>query len=118
MAGRGEPAAAGRQRNGRLGALAKRVYPDVPVLPLEEAVRRRNERRLSALGIARSRGPECPVEPLDVGEAGAGAGAPGVQGPRRGAAPLPGHPVSRPAPPAPPPPPPPRPPQTPAPPVR
>jgi uncharacterized protein YcaQ len=80
MVRRGEVAVAGRHRNERLWDLAERVYPDVPVLPLEEAVRRRNERRLSALGIARSRGPECPVEPLDVGEAGAEAVVEGVKG--------------------------------------
>src|SRR5216683_4632973 len=45
-----------------------------PVVPREEeALRIRNERRLRALGIARARGPEYPVEPADVGEAGASA---------------------------------------------
>jgi hypothetical protein len=40
------------------------------VVPAAEAVRIRDERRLRALGIARARGPECPVEPADVAEAG------------------------------------------------
>ena len=67
---RGEVAVAGGTGRDRLWDLASRVYPDDPAVPSEEARRLRDERRLSALGIARSRGPECPVEPLDVGEAG------------------------------------------------
>jgi uncharacterized protein len=43
--------------------------PDDPVVPRQESLRIRNERRLRALGIARARGAECPVEPADVGEA-------------------------------------------------
>jgi uncharacterized protein YcaQ len=49
-------------------------------VPLEEAEYRRNERRLAALGVARARGPECPVEPLDVGEAGEEAVVEGAKG--------------------------------------
>src|SRR6185369_2653689 len=56
------------------------VYPDDPVVPADEALRIRNERRLGALGIARARGPECPVEPLDVGEVGEPATVEGVRG--------------------------------------
>ena len=67
---RGEVAVAGSKGRDRLWDLASRVYPDDPSISSEEARRLRDERRLSALGIARSRGPECPVEPLDVGEAG------------------------------------------------
>jgi len=55
---------------GRLWDLAERVYPDQPAVPLAEALRTRNERRLRSLGIARLKGPECPVEPIDVGEVG------------------------------------------------
>jgi uncharacterized protein YcaQ len=77
---RGEVAIAGRQGNERLWDLADRVYPDDPVVPLAEAENRRNQRRLAALGIARSRGPECPVEPLDVHEAGEEAVVEGVRG--------------------------------------
>lgn len=80
MVRRGEVATAGRQGNERLWDLASRVYPDDPVVPAEQARRIRDERRLSALGIARSRGPECPVEPLDVGEAGEPAAVEGVKG--------------------------------------
>ena len=80
MVKRGEVAVAGRQGNERLWDLADRVYPDDPVVPLDEAESRRNKRRLGALGIARSHGPECPVEPLDVHEAGAEAVVEGVRG--------------------------------------
>jgi uncharacterized protein YcaQ len=50
------------------------------VVPAEEALRVRNERRLRALGIARARGPECPVEPIDVDEVGEPAVVEGVRG--------------------------------------
>jgi len=77
---RGEVAVAGGTGRDRLWDLASRVYTDVPPVPTEEALRLRDERRLGALGIARSRGPECPVEPLDVGEAGEPAVVEGVRG--------------------------------------
>ena len=76
----GEVAVAGRQGNERLWDLAERVYPEPVVVPLDEALRRRDERRLASLGIARPRGPECPVEPLDVGQAGDEAVVEGVKG--------------------------------------
>jgi uncharacterized protein len=77
---RGEVAIAGRQGNERLWDLAARVYPDAPAVPAEEARRRRNERRLQSLGIARHRGPEGRVEPMDVGEVGEPAVVDGVKG--------------------------------------
>jgi uncharacterized protein len=77
---RGEVAIAGRQGNDRLWDVAARVYPDVPAVPAEEARRRRDERRLQSLGIARDRGPERRVEPMDVGEAGEPAVVDGVKG--------------------------------------
>jgi uncharacterized protein YcaQ len=77
---RGEVAVAGRKGGERLWDLATRVYPDDPVVPRDEALRIRNERRLRALGIARARGPECPVEPMDVGDAGEPAVVDGVKG--------------------------------------
>jgi uncharacterized protein len=40
----------------------------------------RNQRPLRALGIARACGPECPVEPADVGEVGEPAVVDGVKG--------------------------------------
>lgn len=80
MVQRGEVAVAGRQNGDRLWDLAERVYPGDPAVPADEARRIRNERRLRALGIARARGPECPVEPADVGEAGEPAVVEGVKG--------------------------------------
>src|SRR5262245_32938457 len=77
---RGEVAIAGRRGGDRPWDLATRVYPDDPVVPRDEALRIRNQRRLRALGIARARGPECPVEPVDVGEAGEPAVVEGVRG--------------------------------------
>jgi uncharacterized protein len=80
MVVRGEVAIAGRRGGDRLWDLAARVYPDDPVVPADEARRIRNQRRLRALGIARARGPECPVEPVDVEEAGEPAVVEGVKG--------------------------------------
>jgi uncharacterized protein YcaQ len=77
---RGEVAVAGRDGRDRLWDLASRVYPDDPLIPADEARRLRDERRLGALGIARSRGPACPVEPLDVREAGEPAVVEGIRG--------------------------------------
>jgi uncharacterized protein YcaQ len=50
------------------------------VVPKREALRIRSERRLHSLGVARARGPECPTEPRDVGEAGEPAVVEGVRG--------------------------------------
>jgi uncharacterized protein YcaQ len=80
MVQRGEVAVAGRRGRDRLWDLAGRVYPDDPVVPAGEAERERDRRRLRALGIARLRGPECPVEPAVVGEAGEPAVVEGVRG--------------------------------------
>ncbi|WP_188941435.1 DNA glycosylase AlkZ-like family protein [Nakamurella endophytica] len=80
MVSRGEVAVAGRAGRERLWDLAERVYPDDPVPDLDEARRLQNHRRLTALGIARSRGPECAVEPLDVADAGEEAVVDGVRG--------------------------------------
>lgn len=91
---RGEVAIAGRRGGDRLWDLASRVYPDDPVVPRDEALRIRDERRLRALGIARARGPECPVEPVDVGEVGEPAVVEGVKGTWRVDASLLGQPFS------------------------
>lgn len=80
MVQRGEVAVAGRTGGDRLWDLAERVYPDTPAVPVHEALRLRDERRLRALGIARARGPECQVEPADVGNAGEPAVVEGVRG--------------------------------------
>jgi uncharacterized protein YcaQ len=77
---KGEVAVAGGTGRNRLWDLASRVYPDDPVIPAEEALQLRNRRRLTSLGIARSRGPECPVEPLDVSDEGEPAVVEGVRG--------------------------------------
>jgi hypothetical protein len=77
---RGEVAVSGRRGRERLFDLAEKVYPDDPVVPVDKALRIRNERRLRSLGIARARGPECPVEPADVGDAGEPAEVDGVRG--------------------------------------
>jgi uncharacterized protein YcaQ len=80
MVARGEVAIAGRRRRERLWDLATRVYPDGPVIPADDALCIRNERRLRALGIARAKGPVYPGEPADVGEAGEPAVVEGVKG--------------------------------------
>jgi uncharacterized protein YcaQ len=77
---RGEVAAAGRCGRDPLWDLAERIYPDDPVVPLAEALRLRNELRLRSLGLARMKGPECPVEPGDVNEVGEPAVVEGVKG--------------------------------------
>jgi uncharacterized protein len=77
---RGEVAVAGRRGSERLWDLAGRVHPDDPVIPAEEARRIRDQRRLRALGIARARGPECRVEPEDVGQACEPAAVEGTKG--------------------------------------
>ncbi|MBO3083203.1 DNA glycosylase AlkZ-like family protein [Cellulomonas fengjieae] len=76
----GDVAAAGGTGRARLWDLAERVYPPGPPVPLAEAYRVRDARRLAALGIARPRGPEQPVEPVDVGPAGEPAVVDGVRG--------------------------------------
>ncbi|MDQ2748860.1 MAG: winged helix DNA-binding domain-containing protein [Actinomycetota bacterium] len=80
LVARGEVAAAGRRGRDRLWDLAERIYPDDPAIPGGEAIRLRNELRLRSLGIARMTGPECPVEPGDVGSAGEPAVIEGVRG--------------------------------------
>jgi uncharacterized protein YcaQ len=77
---RGEVAVAGRRGGERLWDLAERVYPDDATIPSDEARRLRDERRLRALGIARARTLECPVEPFGVGEAGEPATIDGIPG--------------------------------------
>lgn len=72
LAAIGEIAVAGRRGRQRLWDLASRVYPpNVKTVPADEARRRRNERRLRALGIAR---------PQMVGDAGVAAEVEGTSG--------------------------------------
>jgi len=81
LAMRGEVAIAGRVGRERIWDLAARVYPsDVDVPTVEDATRKRNERRLAALGIARRKTRAIPVEPVHVGEAGEPAVVEGVRG--------------------------------------
>lgn len=80
LAARGEVATAGRRGNERLWDLAERVYPDDPVPSLEEAVRRRNELRLRALGIAREKAPATPTLPNHVGTVGVAVTVDAVRG--------------------------------------
>lgn len=70
MVARGEVAVSGREKGQPLWDLAARVYPDLPTVPLEEAQAEQDRRRLASLGILRPRGPQCPTESLDAGEAG------------------------------------------------
>jgi uncharacterized protein YcaQ len=72
LVARGEVAVAGRRGRQRLWDVAERVYPaGVPLLPREEAVRRRDARRLRSLGVARA---------TVVGEAGEPAAVEGTRG--------------------------------------
>jgi uncharacterized protein YcaQ len=78
---RGEVAIAGRIGRERLWDVPERVYPsDVAVPSVDEAARRKNERRLASLGIARAKTPVMPMEPADVGEAGEPAVVEGTNG--------------------------------------
>ncbi|RYP81268.1 winged helix-turn-helix domain-containing protein [Nocardioides guangzhouensis] len=80
MVRRGEVASAGYDGRTQLWDLAERVYPDVPPVPYDEALRIRDERRLRALGIARAKAPELPGDRVDVGDAGEPAVVEGVRG--------------------------------------
>ena len=81
LALRGEVAIAGRVGRERVWDLAERVYPaDVVVPSVEDAERRKNERRLASLGIARQTARAMPMEPVHVGEAGEPAVVEGVKG--------------------------------------
>ncbi|MGH2428105.1 MAG: DNA glycosylase AlkZ-like family protein [Candidatus Limnocylindria bacterium] len=77
----GEVAITGRVGRERLWDLAERVYPSGVAVPsIEEARRRKNERRLTSLGIARQKARAVPVEPVDVDLAGEPAVVEGVEG--------------------------------------
>jgi uncharacterized protein YcaQ len=78
---RGEVAIAARVGRERVWDVAERVYPaEVDVPAVDDAEQRKNERRLSALGIARPSGRAMPMEPNDVGAAGEPAVVEGVKG--------------------------------------
>lgn len=78
---RAEVAIVGRQGRERVWDLAERAYPaGIEIPTVEEAGRRRNERRLASLGIARAKTRAMPVEPIGVGQAGEPAVVEGVKG--------------------------------------
>lgn len=76
----GEVAIAGRRGRERLWELAERWYPATDQVPDAEVDARRSERRLGALGLARSKQTEVPLERMDVGAAGEPAVVEGVDG--------------------------------------
>lgn len=76
----GQVAVSHREGRERFWDLADRIFPDLPAVPLDEARQIRAERRLAALGLARAKGAECPVEPNDVGEVGQQVRIDGVGG--------------------------------------
>jgi uncharacterized protein YcaQ len=81
MQARGQVAISARAGRERLWDLPERVYPaGVEIPPVEEAEQIKNERRLAALGIARARAREMPMEPIHVGDAGEPAVVEGVKG--------------------------------------
>ena len=81
LVGTGEVAVAGRRGRDRLWDLAERVYhSDIPAVPLEEAVRIRNERRLRSQGVVPLNTPDLPAETTRVGDAGEPATIEGVRG--------------------------------------
>jgi len=83
MAQRGEVAVSSREGNGGKDALwdlADRVYPDVPVLPLPEALEERARRRLVAAGIERVSRKDGYGEQQGVGDLGEPAVVAGVRG--------------------------------------
>lgn len=78
---RGEVAIAGRRGRQRLWDVAERVYPaGVAVVPLDEALRIRSERRLRSLGIVRAKSAGSPGEMLPVGDVGEPATVEGLPG--------------------------------------
>ena len=80
LSARGEVAIAGRVGRQRLWDVPERVYPAFERLPCEEARRRREQRRLRSLGIARAKTPVLPGEPISVGGAGVRVTIDGVDG--------------------------------------
>jgi uncharacterized protein len=80
LVARGEVALSRREGAMPWWDLAERVYPDDPPVSLADAARERNRRRLAALGIARAKAVQTPVEPNDVGPVGVEALVEGVRG--------------------------------------
>ena len=80
LSARGEVAVAGRMGRQRLWDVADRVYPSFEPLPAGEAQRRREQRRLRSLGLARAKTAAVPGEPIAVGEAGVPVTVDGLDG--------------------------------------
>jgi uncharacterized protein len=80
LSARGEVAIAGRAGRQRLWDLPERVYPPFEPVPAAEARRRREERRLRSLGIARAKSAVLPGEPISVGQAGVPVTVEGLDG--------------------------------------
>jgi uncharacterized protein YcaQ len=81
LLGQGEVAINGRKGSHRRYDLAERVYPTgVEAVPLDEAHRIQDERRLRGLGIARAKGTVLPGEPIHVRDAGEPAVVDGTKG--------------------------------------
>jgi uncharacterized protein len=81
LANQGAIAVASRRGRDRLWDLAERVYhADIPIIPLEEAKRIRDERRLRAQGVVPLSTPDLPVETTRVGDAGEPAMIEGLKG--------------------------------------
>jgi uncharacterized protein YcaQ len=81
LLGQGEVAINGRDGSHRKYDLAERVYPaGVETVPLEEALRIKESRRLRGLGLARAKGTVLPGEPIHVGDAGEVATVEGTRG--------------------------------------
>ncbi len=81
LALQGQVAVAGRKGRQRYWDLPERIYPGgLPELDPETARRHRNDRRLAALGIARSTGTQTPGETSFVGDSGEEAVVEGTPG--------------------------------------
>jgi uncharacterized protein len=80
LSARGEVAVAGRVGRQRLWDVPDRVYPSFEALPADEAQRRREQRRLRSLGLARAKTHPIPGEPIEVGEAGVPITVEGLDG--------------------------------------
>jgi uncharacterized protein len=81
LARQGRVAVASRRARDRVWDLAERVYhADIPTVPLAEALRIRNERRLGAQGVAPLQTPDLPAETTRIGDAGEPATIEGVKG--------------------------------------
>jgi uncharacterized protein len=81
LARQGRVAVASRRGRDRVWDLAERVYhSDIPTLPLEEAKRIRDERRLRSQGVVPLQTPDLPAETTRIGDAGADATIEGVKG--------------------------------------